>query len=55
MVLTAVIGFLASVFANTFGIYGWIAAGVIVLALAPIVARVEYRITGKEYRRAKKP
>lgn len=53
--LSAVVWLLATVLAGTFGIYGWIATGVIVVALAPIVACIEYKITGKEYPHAKRP
>jgi hypothetical protein len=55
MVISAIIGIAARLCGGVFGVYGWIAAAIAILALAPIMSRMEYKITGKEYpRRAKK-
>ena len=55
MVLNVVMSTTLSALGVAFGIYGWIAAAIVVIASAPIVIRIEYKISDKEWRRAKKP
>jgi hypothetical protein len=52
MAANTVIGLLVTIFGGAFGIWGWIAAAVAVLVLAPVLARIEYKITGREFPRA---
>jgi hypothetical protein len=54
MMLSAAIGILARLLGGAFGVYGWAAAAIAVIALVPILARIEYKITGRQFPRAKK-
>jgi len=54
MALGAVTNIILSALGFAFGIYGWIAAAIVAVALAPIMMRLEYKITGRECGRAKK-
>jgi hypothetical protein len=54
LVISAIIGLAVRLFGGAFGIYGWIAAAMVIVALAPIMGRIEYKITGREYPRRDK-
>jgi hypothetical protein len=48
------LGAVTNIILSALGIYGWIAAAIVAFALAPIMMRLEYKITGRKWRRAKK-
>jgi len=48
MALGAVTNIILGALGFAFGIYGWIAAIVVAIALTPIMIRIEYKITGRE-------
>jgi hypothetical protein len=54
MALGAATNIVLSALGFTFGIYGWIAAAIVAIVLAPLMIRIEYKITGRDWRRAKK-
>jgi len=51
----ALTGVIASVLGGAFGVFGWTIVALVIVVAAPINGRIEYKITGRELPRSKRP
>ena len=48
------LGLLFSIVIRASGIWRWIAAAAVLVALTPVIIRIEYKLSGREYPRTKR-